>query len=64
MQTTVIGRRLNLLERRLMKSLTTVVIPFDERVFFSLLNCPQLSGRLPEVAQTLHAISGILVPDR
>jgi len=60
MQTTVIGRRLNLFERWLVPSHTTVVIPFDERVLLiSLLNGPELSGRLSEVAQTLDAISGI-----
>jgi hypothetical protein len=41
-----------------MKSHTTVIIPFDDRVIFvSLLNCAQFSSRLSEVAQTLHAIS-------
>jgi hypothetical protein len=40
--------------------LTTVIIPFDNRVLFvSLLDRPQLSGRLSEVTQTLDAISGI-----
>ena len=50
---------LNLLERRLAESLATVMIPRDERVLFvCLLDCPQLSGRLSEVAQTLNTISG------
>ena len=43
-----------------MKSHTTVIIPFDDRVIFvSSLNCAELSGRLSEVAQTLDAISRI-----
>jgi hypothetical protein len=51
---------LNLLERRLVESRTTVIIPFDDRIIFvSLLNCAELSSRLSEVAQTLDAISGI-----
>lgn len=51
---------LNLLERRLAESLSTVIIPLDERILFvSLLNCPQVAGRLSEVAQTLDTISGI-----
>src|ERR1700687_649694 len=50
---------LNLLERRLVDSHTTVIIPFDDRVIFvSLLNCAELSSRLSEVAKTLDAISG------
>lgn len=41
-----------------MKSHTTVIIPFDDRVIFiSLLNCVQFSSPLSEVAQTLQAIS-------
>jgi hypothetical protein len=52
--------KLNLLERRLVESHTTVIIPFDDRVILvSLLNCAQFSSRLSEVAQTLDAISGI-----
>jgi hypothetical protein len=52
--------RLNLLERRLVDSHTTVIIPFDDRVIFvRLLNCAEFSSRLSEVAQTLDAISGI-----
>jgi hypothetical protein len=36
------------------------MIPLDDRVIFvNLLNCAEFSGRLSEVAQTLHAISGI-----
>jgi hypothetical protein len=50
---------LNLLEPRLMESHTTVIIPFDHRVFFvRLLNCAEFSSRLSEVAQTLDPISG------
>jgi hypothetical protein len=52
-------RRLNLLERRLVESHATVVIPLDDRVLFvSSLNCAEFSSRLSEVAQTLDAISG------
>ena len=43
-----------------MESHTTVIIPFNDRVIFvSLLNCPEFSSRLSEVAQTFDAISGI-----
>ena len=43
-----------------MESLTTVIIPFDDRVFFvRLLNCAEFSSRLSEVVQFLHAISRI-----
>jgi hypothetical protein len=50
--------RLDLLERRLVESHTTVVIPLDDRVLFvSLLNCAEFSSRPSEVAQTLDAIS-------
>jgi hypothetical protein len=46
---TLVGRlspvALYLLERRLVDSLTTVIIPFDNRVFFvRLLNCAAESG--------------------
>ena len=42
-----------------MESHTTVIIPFDDRVIFvSLLHRAEFSSRLPEVAQTLNAISG------
>jgi hypothetical protein len=42
------------------ESHATVTIPFDDRVIFvNLLNCAEFSSRLSEVAQTLHAISGI-----
>jgi hypothetical protein len=52
-------RRINLLERRLVESLATVVIPFDDCVFFvSSLHRAQFSSRLSEVAQTLDSISG------
>src|ERR1700730_14330325 len=60
-------RGLNLLEPRLVESHTAVIIPSDDRVIFvSLFNCAESSSRLSEVAQTLHAISGIqfLVGDR
>ena len=51
---------LNLLKPRLMQSRTAVVIPFDHRILFvRLLNRTKLSRRLPEIAQTLDAISGI-----
>jgi hypothetical protein len=51
---------LNLLERRLVDSHTTVIIPFDDRVIFvRLMNCAEFSRRLSEVAQTLDTISGI-----
>jgi hypothetical protein len=53
------GLCLHLLERRLVNSYTTVVIPFDERVIFiHLPNCAKFSRRYSEVAQTLDAISG------
>jgi hypothetical protein len=51
----------------LVESLTTVIIPFDNRVFFvRLLNCAEFSSPLSEVAQTLHTIAGlkVLVGDR
>jgi hypothetical protein len=52
--------RLNLLEPRLVESLTTVIIPLDDRVFFvRLLHRAEFSSGLSEVAQTLDAISGI-----
>jgi hypothetical protein len=42
-----------------MESHTTVIIPFDDRVIFvRSLNCTEFSSWLPEVAQTLNAISG------
>jgi len=51
---------LDLLERWLVESRTTIIIPLNDRVFFvRLLNCAEFSTRLSEVAQTLHAISGI-----
>jgi hypothetical protein len=51
--------RLNLLERRLVESHATVVIPLNDRVLFvSSLNCSEFFIRLSEVAQTLDAISG------
>jgi hypothetical protein len=51
---------LRLLERRLVASRSTVIIPFDDRVIFvSFLNCAQFSTRLSEVAQALNAVSGI-----
>jgi hypothetical protein len=51
--------RLHLLERQLVDSYSTVVIPFDERVMFIYLSdCAKLSRRDSEVTQTLDAISG------
>jgi hypothetical protein len=42
------------------ESRTTIIIPFDDRVIFvSLLNRAEFSRRFSEIAQTLHAISGI-----
>jgi hypothetical protein len=44
----------------LVESLTSVIIPFDDRVIFvNLLNCAEFSDRFSEVAQPLDAISGI-----
>jgi hypothetical protein len=46
------GLCLHFLERRLVDSYTTVVIPFDERVIFiDLPNCAKFSSRHSEVAQ-------------
>jgi hypothetical protein len=43
-----------------MESDTTVIIPFDHRVFFvRLLNCAEFSSRFSEVTQTLDAITGL-----
>ncbi|MFZ1916577.1 MAG: hypothetical protein WAU58_03315 [Terriglobales bacterium] len=42
-----------------MKSRTTVVIPFDERVIFiHSPRCAEFSRRYSEVAQTFDAVSG------
>jgi hypothetical protein len=50
--------RLYLLERRLVNSGTTVIIPFYDRVIFvHLPNRAKFSGRHSEVAQTLDSIS-------
>ena len=50
---------LHLLERWLVNSYTTVVIPFDERILFiHLPNCAKFSSRHSEVAQTFDAVSG------
>ena len=58
--TSVLRVSLNLLEPRLVESLTAVIIPFDEGVIFvSLFNCAEFSSRLSEVAQSLDAISGV-----
>ena len=47
------------LERRLVDSDTSVIIPFDERIIFiHLSNRPKFSGRHSEVTQTLDAITG------
>jgi hypothetical protein len=59
MQTTVVGC-LNLLERRLVESLTAVIIPLDDGVLFvRLFDRAQFPSRYSEVAQTLDAIPGI-----
>src|SRR5207245_936362 len=51
---------LNLLKPRSMESPAPVIIPFDDRIIFvSLLNRAEFSSLLPEVAQSLDAISGI-----
>ena len=51
--------RLNLLERRLVESHATVVIPLDDRILIvSSLDCAEFSGRLSEVPQTPDPISG------
>ena len=43
-----------------MYSDATVVVPFDDRVIVvRLLNCPEFSSRLTEVAQPLYAVSGL-----
>src|ERR1700686_1246884 len=50
----------NFLQPRLAEPHTTVIIPFDDRVVFvSLLNGTEFSSRLPEISQTLDAITGI-----
>jgi hypothetical protein len=50
---------LNLLERQLVESHATVIIPLDDRVLFvSSLNCAEFSSWLSEVAQTLDTVSG------
>ena len=42
-----------------MDSLSTVIIPLDDRVFFvRSFDCAEFSIRLSEVASTLDAISG------
>ena len=59
MQTRVINRS-NLLERRLVESLTAVIIPLDDCILFvRLFNCAQLPSRYSKATQTLDAISGI-----
>lgn len=51
--------RLHLLERRLVNSYATVVIPFDDRVIFvHLPNRAKFSRRDSEIAQAFDAISG------
>jgi hypothetical protein len=51
---------LNLLERWLVLSRATVVIPLHKRVVFvRLLNCPEFSGRLSKISQAHKTISGI-----
>jgi hypothetical protein len=50
--------RLDLLKPGLAHSDAKVIIPFDDRVIFvRLLNCPEFSRWLTEVAQTLDPIS-------
>jgi len=57
------GCGLDLLKRRLVKSHMTVIIPFDDRVLFvRSLDIAEFPRRLPEVVQTLDAISGIQFP--
>jgi hypothetical protein len=52
-------RCLNFLERRLVQSHATVVIPLDDCVLFvDSLNAAEFSSRLSEAAQTLDPISG------
>jgi hypothetical protein len=44
----------------LVKPLTTVIIPFHDRVIFvSLLHCAKFSGQCSEVAQALDPIPGM-----
>jgi hypothetical protein len=51
---------LDFLERRLMESRTAVIIPFDDGIIFvGSLHRAEFSSRLPEVSQTLNAISWI-----
>ncbi len=51
---------LDLLERGLVHSHTSVIIPLHDRIIFvSLLNCAEFSSRFSEVAQPLDTISGI-----
>jgi hypothetical protein len=60
-------RPLDLLEPRLSKPHTTVVIPLHDRIIFvSTLNCTEFPSWLSKIAQTLDAISGVkfLVGDR
>jgi hypothetical protein len=52
--------QVNLLKPRLVKSHSTVTIPFDDRVILvRSLDCAEFSSRLSEVAPALDAISGI-----
>jgi hypothetical protein len=45
-----------------MESHTAVIVPFNDRIIFvGLLNCPEFSSWLSEVAQSLDAISGIKI---
>jgi len=53
-------RTLDLLERRLVHSHTTAIIPLHDRVIFvRSLNCAEFSSRFSEIAQPLDAISEI-----
>jgi hypothetical protein len=51
--------RLELGERRLVNSLTTVTIPLDDSVIFvRLLNCADFAGQPSKIAQPRDAIPG------
>jgi hypothetical protein len=51
---------LDFLKPRLMQPCTAVAVPLHHRIFFIRpLHCTQLSRRLPEIAESLDAISGV-----
>ena len=51
---------LDFLERWLVLSRATVVIPLHKRVVFvCFLNCPEFSGRLSKISQAHNTIFGI-----